>query len=127
MRNTLLESIKTEISEKLAIYAASEGVVFRIAANDNNVAIQHGLLIEAIECTVLPATHLLYEIRVMLSLMGKKAVSESFLEGLYHCLHPHQLTLAELSVLLSCLHIEALSSPSHKHASMRYIVEKDCV
>lgn len=129
MRIELLVKIKEELTKAINQYIHNEGLHLLVAANDNIPTSAEMLLMAPVEIYALPSTKLLSEIRLTLTMLGKPAQSDAFIEGLYNCLYPHNLTLPELTVLLMTLHIEKLPTRQSrrvvKRAVFSYIVEED--
>ena len=128
MRTELIHKMKQDIETRLKDFLQQEGVALCIAANDNVDQHNPFIKLEKIDDIALSGSRLLFEIKVIMGLLGKAWKCESLIKGIYYALHPHSLTIAELSVLLMSVHIEQLESPvagmAHNRAVMRYIVEE---
>ncbi len=128
MRQGLIAELKLEIENRLRIFLESEGIELRVAANDNMTGNNPFIELEAIDDVVLPANKLLFEIKVVLGLLNKPWKNDALVKGIYYALHPHNLTLSELTVLLMSMHIEPVDAPDgetkRKRTVMRYIVEE---
>ena len=128
MRTELIQKMKQEIEARIKEFLRGEGLELHIAANDNLQRNNPLVKLEEIDDIVLSGTKLLFEIRVVMGLLGKAWKCESLVKGIYYALHPHSITLSELTVLLMSVHTEQLRCPiagfSHNRAVMRYIVEE---
>ncbi len=125
---TKIEQIKLAIKEQLQIFLNEEGYALYLAANDDIPAQQRYVELETIEDVVLSGSKLLFEIRVALRILGKNWQCENLIKGIYIALHPHNITVCELTILLMSMHVEPMhcSKPKmqRKRAIMRYIVEE---
>jgi hypothetical protein len=131
MRSELIEQMKLEIVNSLKTFLYEEGIELYIAANDNSIRIppdRAGVILECIEDRPLAGYKLLSEIRVILGILGKPWQCDALVDGLYLALHPHQITLCELQILLMSLHVESIQKQPRKkirkRAVMRYIIEE---
>ncbi|MEI7670254.1 MAG: hypothetical protein WCJ33_09240 [Pseudomonadota bacterium] len=128
MRNELIEKMKLEIANKITNFLQGQGIELYMAANDNVDSENPLIRLEAIEDNVLSGSKLLFEIRVVLGLLGKTWQCDSLIKGIYYTLHPHGLSLSELVVILMSMHVEHLDcnieGMSHNRTIIRYVVEE---
>ena len=131
MRETLIEKMKLEIVNGLKTFLHEEGIELYVAANDNigkGRNREPAVILERIEDKPLAGYKLLSEIRVILGIQGKPWKCDVLVDGIYHALHPHQLTLCELQILLMSLHVETIINLQRKklrkRTVMRYIIEE---
>lgn len=128
MRGELIEDMKLEIEARLKTYLQSEGIDLYVAANDNVAKGTPLIELEAIDDVVLSGDRLLFEIKVVLGLLDQPWEYAALVNGIYHALHPHNIRLSELTVLLMSIHIEPplrdKGGIKRKRTVMRYIVEE---
>lgn len=128
MRDSLLADMKLEITKQLDNFLRSEGMVLHVAANDNVPEGEPLVELESIDNETLSGIRLLFEIRVILRILGKPWQCDALVRGVYRVLHPHNLTVCELTVLLMGLHVEdvACETPEvqKKRATLRYVMEE---
>lgn len=120
--------MKQELEEKLREFLKGEGINLHIAANDNIPRGNPYIELETIDDMVLNGKNLLFEIRLALGVLGKSWQCESLVRGMYYALHPHNLTLPELTVLLMSIHMEPESVDREMQKNrvlLRYIVEAE--
>src|SRR5665213_1692926 len=124
MRKSLIEKMKNEIEARLKAFLREEGIELQVSSNDNFPDNGPLVMLETVEDFPLYGTRLLSEIRVMLGILGKPWQCDALVNGLYHALHPHHITLCELKVILMSLHIETVHCVRprkvRKRAVMRY-------
>ena len=72
----------------------------------------------------LSGTKLLYEIKLILGILGKNWQCDALIEGIYYALLPYNITISELTTLLMSIHIEYISKPQKERAIISYIVER---
>lgn len=128
MRNILIAELKLEIENRLKSYLQDKGMELYVGSNDNIAYNNPFIELETIDDTILTGSKLLFEIRVVLGLLGKSWQCDELVKGIYYALHPHNITLSELTILLMSLHVEDLTCEEpelqRKRAVMRYIVEQ---
>jgi len=128
MRYKLIEEMKLEIETRLKAFLRSEGMEMRMAANDNIPQSAPLIELETIDDRILSGNKLLFEIKVVLRLRDQPWQYDSLVNGIYYTLHPHNITLSELTVLLMSIHVEPAENGGarvlRKRAVMRYIVEE---
>lgn len=128
MRNELIQTMKLEIETKIRDFLREEGLELRIAANDNIPSDNPLIQLEEIDEKALSGNKLLFEIRVVMGLLGKPWKCEPLVRGIYYALHPHAITIAELTILLMSVHVEKIMTPvsgiTQNRAIMKYIVEE---
>jgi len=126
MRNKLIAEMKQELEERLREFLMNEGIDLHVAANDNVARGNPYIELETIDDMVLNGSNLLFEIRLVLGLLGKPWQCDALVRGIYYTLHPHNLTMAELAVLLMSIHVEHKSAGKEMQRNrvlLRYIVE----
>src|SRR5579884_3236054 len=105
MRVDLIAQMKLEIERKLRIFLEDEGMELYVAANDNVPPKGNPFIeLETIEDTLLSGNKLLFEIKVVLGLLNQPWQCDTLVKGIYYTLHPHNITLSELTVLLMSIH-----------------------
>src|SRR5438045_2320994 len=109
MRNVCIAELKLEIENQLKSFLQDRGMELYIGANDNVAKGDPFIELETIDDTVLVGNKLLFEIRVVLGLLGKSWQCDELIKGIYDALHPHNVTLTELVVLLMSVHVEDLA------------------
>lgn len=128
MRDILIAALKLEIEGRLKSFLQEKGIELYMGANDNIAAGNPFIELETIDDTILNGSKLLFEIRVVLGVLGKSWQCDELIKGIYYTLHPHNVTLAELTVLLMSIHVEDLACDKpelrRKRAVMRYILEE---
>lgn len=131
MRSELIRRMKLRIESALKDFLQDEGIELSVASNDNIPCKYPVVELEGIDDIVLSGSKLLFEIRVALRLLGKSRQCESLVRGIYYILHPHNLTVPELTVLLMSIHVEELLCEHKKmqkmKAVMRYVIEGDAL
>ncbi len=122
--------MKLQIEKKLTAYLSSEGLELYVAANDNVAKGDALIELETMEDTILSGNRLLFEIKVTLGMLRKPLQNDMLVRGIYQALHPHNITLPELTVLLMSIHVEQREtagkkmSAGRKRTVMRYIMEE---
>ena len=127
MYNMRIEDMKREIECQLKSFLQERGLELYIAANDNIPDYDPLVELEEIKDIRLGGRRLLFEIRVVLGILGKPWQCDTLIKGIYYTLHPYNISLCELAVLLMSMHVEELESRPdrwRRRAIMRYIVEE---
>jgi|GEM_PF-7004502 len=129
MQAEVIETIKMELYQTLKDFIQSQHGRLYVAANDNIPDDCPLIALEALDANPLSDTKLLFEIRIVLGLLGKAWQCEVLRKGFYQVLHPYTISLPDLVVIMMSLHIEPVTTPPvnttfYQRAIMRYIVEK---
>ncbi len=127
MYHVLITEMKREIENQLKAFLQDRGLELYVAANDNIPRSEPLVELEAIEDVRLSGKRLLFEIRVVLGLLGKPWQCDALIKGIYYTLHPYNISLGELAVLLMSIHVEEMGGERErrrKRAILRYIVEE---
>jgi hypothetical protein len=132
MYDTRIAEMKREIENRLKAFLQEKGMELHVAANDNIPDKDLLVELETIEDIRLGGRKLLFEIRVVLGLLGKPWQSDMLIKGIYYTLHPYNISLCELAVLLMSIHVEEVGHVAgtkrrRRRAIMRYIVEEQVV
>lgn len=124
MCGTFIEKIKREIEGALRGFLQENGLELFGGSAENAAAEKPQVTLEAIEDTVLSDSRPLFEIKVVLGLSGK---ADELVKGIYYALHPHNISLADQTVLLMSIQVEEAASQEsgveYKRAMMRYVME----
>ncbi|HEU5046900.1 MAG TPA: hypothetical protein VFT64_03570 [Rickettsiales bacterium] len=127
MYGTFIEKAKREIESRLKAFLQEKDIELFVASNDNIDSSNPLVRLEALDDVILSGSKLLFEIKVVLGLLGKSWQCEELVKGIYYALHPHNISLSDLTVLLMSIHVEEMASlePEYeqKRAIMRYILE----
>ena len=108
--------------EKLQPEWRAQAIRNKLFAEEND---NPSVELETIEDKKLSGSKLLYEIRVILGVLGKNWQCDALIEGIYYALHPYNITVSELTVLLMSIHIEYINKPQKERAIISYIVERN--
>lgn len=128
MRRHIIDKLKLEIKDTLKDFLKGEGIELYVAANDNIVKRNPFVELKALDDTFLTGNRLLFEIELILHLLGKPWQCVSLVKGIYYALHPHNITISELTILLMSINVEYIESQipetEGRCITMRYIAEE---
>lgn len=129
MRIDLIERVKLEIRYKLTEFLLEQEIELYIAANDNIIKKFPCVELEAIEEQKLEGKELLYEIRVILGILGKSWRCDALINSIYYAISPYNITIPELTILLTSINFEytpcIINKPHRERAIIRYIMEQE--
>jgi hypothetical protein len=115
MRHYAITAVKKQVERLLMNYLEQE-------QNPHSPTVA----VEGIHDLSIEGSLLLWEIRVVLGILGKPWQCDALANGIYEALRPHNLTENELRVVLMSLHVEFRSMAREhisKRATIRYVME----
>ena len=127
MRQNAIEQAKAEVQQLLTDYLKEEGIeVMTVPRAPDSEPL---VMFEGIEDMPLEGSLLQWEIRVILGIFGKSWQCDKLVNGVYRALVAHKPTAAELTALLTSLHVEVThfsrARGVSKRATIRYIVGQE--
>lgn len=112
MRQNVISAVQEQIEVLLKSYLETE-------APDRSVTV------EAFTARAFEEHTLLWEIRLVLGVLGSPWQCDALVKGIYEALKPHNLSVSELHVIMMSLHVEVRTLAKFltcKNATIRYIV-----
>jgi hypothetical protein len=114
MRQNVITAVKKDIERLLDNYLCEETSHTQVT-------------LKTVSDRAVEGSLLLWEIRVVLEILGKPWQCDALVNGIYEALQANHLTDSELSVVMMSLHVEVRSiarSYVSKRATIRYVMEE---
>jgi hypothetical protein len=124
MRQDNIEAAKAEVETILRDYLRHEDIEIVVPPQINTGAARPFVIFDGIQGMRLEGSLLQWEIRVILGVLGPRLQCRRLVDGVYRALAAYRPTAAELTALLTSLHVEVthFANGVSKRATIRCIL-----